>query len=60
MVRHISARDLAKHLANGQPVYLIDVRQPWENELAALPNSVLMPLNELAQHRAKLPLPRPP
>jgi rhodanese-related sulfurtransferase len=49
MVRHITVGDLAKHLANGQAVLLIDVRQPWENQLAALPNSVLIPLNELAQ-----------
>jgi rhodanese-related sulfurtransferase len=49
MVRQISPRDLAKHLANGHPVFLIDVRQPWENRLASLPASVLIPLNDLAQ-----------
>ena len=54
MVRHISVRDLAKHLANGQAVLLIDVRQPWENEVAALPNSVLIPLNELAQRSSEI------
>ena len=49
MVRQITARDLAKHFANGNPVFLIDVRQPWEHQLAALPNSLLIPLNDLAQ-----------
>jgi rhodanese-related sulfurtransferase len=49
MVRQISARDLAKHAANGHPVLLIDVRQPWEHQLATLPNSLLIPLNDIAQ-----------
>lgn len=52
MVAQISPRELYRSLENGQPVCLLDVRQPWENELAALPNSLLIPLNELAQ-RAK-------
>jgi adenylyltransferase/sulfurtransferase len=47
VVRQISARELAREMANDRPVYLVDVRQPWEHELAALPNSVLIPLNEL-------------
>ncbi len=54
MIRPISARDLAKQLANGHPVTLIDVRQPWEHELAALPNSLLIPLNDLAQRAKEL------
>lgn len=49
MFRHISPRDLAKQLANGHAVSLIDVRQAWENQIAALPGSLLIPLNELAQ-----------
>src|SRR5581483_5994641 len=40
--------ELARELANDRTVYLLDVRQPWENETAALPDSVLVPLNELA------------
>jgi rhodanese-related sulfurtransferase len=48
MVRQISPRELAKQLANGQAYALIDCRQPWENELAALPDSKLIPTNELA------------
>jgi rhodanese-related sulfurtransferase len=49
MVAQISPRDLYKSLENGQQVRLIDVRQPWENQLATLPGSVLIPLNELPQ-----------
>src|SRR5437764_10531553 len=47
MVRQISVRQLAERLAAGEPVYLLDVRQPWEHETAALPGSRLIPLNEL-------------
>lgn len=49
MVRQISVRDLAAMLAANQSVYLLDVRQPWEHALAALPGSTLIPLQELAQ-----------
>lgn len=59
MVRHITPRDLAKHLANGQAVYLVDVRQPWEKELATLPDSLLIPLNELAQRAREISAPTP-
>jgi len=33
--------------AAGDAVFLVDVRQPWENETAALPDSLLVPLGEL-------------
>lgn len=52
MIQQILVRDLAEKLAAGTLVYFIDVRQPWEHELAALPGSVLVPLNEL-QSRIK-------
>jgi len=48
VVREIRPRELADRLAAGEPVYLVDVRQPWEHETAALPGSHLVPLNELA------------
>jgi len=47
VVRQLSVGDLAAKLAGKESVYLIDVREPWEHETAALPNSVLVPLNEL-------------
>ena len=48
MVQEIAPRELARRLANDHPVYLLDVRQPWEHAAAALPGSVLIPLGELA------------
>jgi adenylyltransferase/sulfurtransferase len=49
MVRQMSARELASQLATGAPLVLLDVRQPWERALAALPHSLLIPLNDLAK-----------
>jgi adenylyltransferase/sulfurtransferase len=48
MVRQIAPRELARRMANDHSVYLLDVRQPWEHETAALPGSILIPLGELA------------
>jgi adenylyltransferase/sulfurtransferase len=41
-------------LAKGQPVYLVDVRQPWEHELARLPNSLLVPLDQLIERHDEI------
>jgi rhodanese-related sulfurtransferase len=39
--------DLVRRLAASESVYLLDVREPWEHDTAALPGSVLIPLAEL-------------
>jgi adenylyltransferase/sulfurtransferase len=51
----ISPRDLAVRLENGQPIRLIDVRQSWESDVARLPGSVLIPLNDLPQRLGDVP-----
>ncbi len=56
MAQEITARDLAKSIANGQSVRLIDVRQIWENHLAVLQDSLLIPLNELPARAAEIPV----
>jgi rhodanese-related sulfurtransferase len=56
-VKEIKVQDLAEKLASGDPVYLLDVRQPWEHEIAALPNSVLIPLPELAARVGEIQTP---
>jgi rhodanese-related sulfurtransferase len=48
MVAAITPRELARKMDNGHPVYLLDVRQPWEHATAALAGAVLIPLSELA------------
>ncbi len=47
MIPQISVRHLAEKLAVGELVYLLDVRQPEEHAIAALPGSTLIPLGDL-------------
>jgi rhodanese-related sulfurtransferase len=46
-VREIDAHELAERIARGEKTLLIDVRQPWEHELAHLSGDVLVPLADL-------------
>lgn len=45
----ISPAELAEKLKRGDPVWLLDVRLPWEHELARLPDHALIPLQELPE-----------
>jgi rhodanese-related sulfurtransferase len=54
MVPQISPRELARLLENGHRFRLIDVRQPWENQLACLPDSTLIPLSELPKRAREI------
>lgn len=38
---------LAARLAQGDPVVVLDVREPWEFDLASMPDSTLIPLSTL-------------
>lgn len=48
----ITPRELSLRLDRGEPLVLIDVREPWEANVASLPGSRLIPLNEL-RYRAE-------
>jgi len=52
--RQITPRALSEALAAGEAVRLIDVRQPWESQLASLPGSLLIPLGELPQRSKEI------
>jgi rhodanese-related sulfurtransferase len=43
----ITPRELATRLARGDALCLLDVREPWEYDLASLPQSTLVPLSTL-------------
>ena len=58
MPQQIQPRDLAKQIANGHAVHLLDVRQPQEHALAAIAGSTLIPLNELPRRYQELDVPR--
>jgi rhodanese-related sulfurtransferase len=57
VVREITVEQLAQARNAGQPMYLLDVREPGEHATAALPGSVLVPLNELAARPGDLRVP---
>jgi adenylyltransferase/sulfurtransferase len=53
VIHQITPTELAARLGK-EPVYLLDVRQPWEHETASLPGSALIPLNELDARLAEV------
>jgi sulfur-carrier protein adenylyltransferase/sulfurtransferase len=55
-VRSISAAQLAQRIkATGQPISLIDVREPAEFAASHLPRAINIPLNTIEQHNRQLP-----
>lgn len=50
----ITAEALAALRAAGEPIQLLDVREPWEADVAALPGSVLIPSRQLAARWGEL------
>jgi rhodanese-related sulfurtransferase len=57
VVREITVQQLQALRSAGEPVFLLDVRQPWEHDIAALPDSLLIPLDQLANRAREV---RPP
>jgi rhodanese-related sulfurtransferase len=41
-------------LAHGEPVHLLDVRQEWEHQTAALPHSQHIPIDQLLHRKAEI------
>ena len=56
MVDDMSPSEVASRLA-AEPgkLLLLDVREPWERELAVIQPSVHIPMNEIADRAAELP-----
>ncbi len=55
MVRQLSARQLKERLAaGGEPLVILDVRQPWEAQVCALPGSTLIPMNDVPHRLEEL------
>jgi adenylyltransferase/sulfurtransferase len=53
--QEVTAAALAGELAGGSPPVLVDVREPWEFELAHVEGSRLLPLGELPSRLTELP-----
>lgn len=55
----MSARELAHRLADGEPVFLLDVRERTEYELCHLDGAVLIPIDMIPNNRKRIPTDRP-
>ena len=51
----VSVRDLKRKMDEGEAITLIDVREPYEYEVARIAGSRLIPLGELETHVGELP-----
>ena len=47
MVKDITPLELQARLAAAEPPVVLDVREPWELEVAQLPGTLNIPMNEL-------------
>lgn len=54
MVAQISARELKARLDAGERPTVLDVREAWELDIARLPQTVHIPMGELARRMAEL------
>jgi rhodanese-related sulfurtransferase len=50
----IGPQQLAEKLRSGERVWLLDVRNEWEHQLAKLPDQALIPLHELPARLAEV------
>ena len=47
MPQQLTVQELAEKLESEESLLLLDVRQEWEHQTARLPNSLLIPLDQL-------------
>jgi rhodanese-related sulfurtransferase len=52
--QQIRPAEVVERMKQGEKLWFLDVRQPWENQIAQIPGSVLIPLNELASRIAEV------
>jgi len=54
MPQEILAGDLAGRLKRSEPTLLLDVREPWEREIARIPGDLHIPMNELPRRLSEI------
>jgi rhodanese-related sulfurtransferase len=59
MIEDLTPREAAERLAADDPPLLVDVREDWEHELAAIDGAVHIPLDELPARLTEIPADRP-
>ena len=58
-LQEVEPEALSRELAGGGAPFLVDVREPWEFEIAHVAGSRLLPLGSLPEQLAELPRDRP-
>lgn len=58
-IPEIDPQTLALRLGPANPPLVLDVREPWELEIAALPNSLTIPLGTIPRRVDDIPHDRP-
>jgi adenylyltransferase/sulfurtransferase len=53
-VEAISAKDLHSRIENGEPITIIDVREPHERAIVKFPNAKVIPIGQLARRQDEL------
>ena len=53
-VTQLTPAELRTLMDQGSPICLLDVREPWEVAIAAIPGSVRIPLNEIPDRLKEL------
>src|SRR3989338_1767135 len=51
----ITVEELKKKLDNKEDIILLDVRENWERDIAALPNDIHIPMTKVRTEENKLP-----
>jgi rhodanese-related sulfurtransferase len=55
MIREISVLELKSRRDRGENPLVLDVREPWELQLASIPDVVHVPMNQVPARMAELP-----
>ncbi|MEO5372754.1 MAG: rhodanese-like domain-containing protein [Alphaproteobacteria bacterium] len=55
----MEVEDLARRLRAPDPPLVLDVREPWETRICALPGSLMVPMGQLGAELGALPRDRP-
>lgn len=55
MIRQLAPAELKERLDRGEPLVVLDVREPWEVALCALPGSRHIPMREIPARAGELP-----
>lgn len=58
MIEDLTPNEVAERLSTDSPPLLVDVREDWERELAAIPGSIHIPMGQLPTRITELPTDR--